>query len=448
VSSRDLPVWQQLKEAVVPVVTWWLLVAFSFVVFAAVLLGTDGLSAENVGALVVIGVPCFAGGALGQVLAFLRVRTWILLIFGAFCWIASAVVAIALPGDLGAIVALGFFILPISLTGGLWSLETHRAVWSTWLPMLLTTGAVIVWAESQGNDANWFAGEKWAIWDAVTLVVLGTAIGLLLLFLVARETHRLALWRRGPSAPLAPTLVERGAARPRLTVLGTVLLVGTALFLTLATAALAPYLWRTGPGDREGETQVEEPQPQPEPQPPQQGCNEQDPSPAPTPPDPQDAEQMGEKMVEAAKNAGAALCMMATLAVLVVALLLVFGPPLRRLLLVRHLRDPFWRLPPTTRIEHGWRLAEIALADAGVTPREGEDARGLARRAAPALRKLSPVEVHGLEEVAEIADRVRFGLGVGPDDVAVMERFAGWVYDTVWERLTQGGQIKAMYRGL
>jgi hypothetical protein len=90
----------------------------------------------------------------------------------------------------------------------------------------------------------------------------------------------------------------------------------------------------------------------------------------------------------------------------------------------------------------------IALGDAGVHSRAGEDAASLARRAAPLLKELSPVEVHGLEDVAEVADRVRFGLGVGPDDVAIVERFSKWVLDTVWERLDDKAQIAAMYRGI
>ncbi len=461
--SPSLTVVQQLKEAIVPVLAWWTLVALSFAVFCTVILVTDGMNGENFMALVIIGLPCFLGGALGQVFGFLRVRGWLLLIFGAVCWAISFGLALSL-GDIGVYVGLFFFILPIALTGGLWSLETHRAIWSTWLPMLFATAAIIIWAEEQGNDANWFAGDKWAIWDALTILVLGMSLGLLLLYLVARETHRLALWRRGPKAPLAPTLVERGAARPRLTLLGTGLLVGTALFLTLATAAIAPYLWRTGPGDREGDggggteqtdggggggSGTGEPQPQEQ----SQGCNQQsgDGTPqaqGPQTPSEQSAKEMGEKVVEAGKQAGTALCMLATLAILAIVGLLVFGPPLRRLLMVRHLRDPFWKLPATTRIEHGWKLAEIALGDAGVVPRPGEDARGLARRAEPILRKLSPVHVHGLEDAAEVADRVRFGLGVGPEDVAVMERFSAWVYDTVWERLSQAEQVKAMYRGL
>jgi hypothetical protein len=137
-----------------------------------------------------------------------------------------------------------------------------------------------------------------------------------------------------------------------------------------------------------------------------------------------------------------------TLLLLALIGVLVAWRPLRRLALLRHLRDPIWPVLPTTRIEHGWRLVEIALGDLGVHPQPGEDAAGLARRARPVLERLSPVEVHGLEDAAVIADRVRFGLGVGPEDVATMTRFARWATDTVWERMDDRQQMSAMYRAL
>jgi hypothetical protein len=120
----------------------------------------------------------------------------------------------------------------------------------------------------------------------------------------------------------------------------------------------------------------------------------------------------------------------------------------KRLILLRHLRHPLWEVTATTRIENGWRLVEIALGDAGMFPIPGEDASGLARRAAPTLQKLSPVEVHGLPEAAEAMDRVRFGLGITPHDLEVMQRFSAWAIDTVWERLSDKEQLRCMYRGL
>ena len=46
------------------------------------------------------------------------------------------------------------------------------------------------------------------------------------------------------------------------------------------------------------------------------------------------------------------------------------------------------------------------------------------------------------------ADRVRFGLGVQPGDEETIVRFARWACDTVWERLDDKAQVRAMYRRL
>lgn len=445
-TASSLTVWQAAKEAAVPLLTYLAVTIFSFLAFSASVVVADGADPAGIVILLGLGVTTFAGVVFGQALAFLRVRTWLVVLFGVFCWTASfgvAMAGVAGLGELGAIVALALWLFPIALTGGLWSLETHRALWAAWLPLLYATAAVIVWAENTGQVGAWFAGDKWALWDIVSGGVLAVTIGLLLVFLVTRETHRLALWRRGPTAPLAPTLKEKGAARPRLTILSMLLLLAMAGVLAVMTALVSPYLWRTGdPGDRESEY----------------GGPSEEPAEPPPVEEPGESEflkrlgeqlsKMAEKAVEAGQQAGGAICSMLTLLLLALIGFLLGYRPLKRLFLLRHLRDPYWNIPPTTRIENGWRLVEIAMGDAGVFPRPGEDAAGLARRAAPVLAQLSPVEVHGLEDAAEVADRVRFGLGVGPEDVEVMQRFSAWAIDTVWERLGDKEQIRCLYREL
>ena len=74
----------------------------------------------------------------------------------------------------------------------------------------------------------------------------------------------------------------------------------------------------------------------------------------------------------------------------------------------------------------------------------------LIERARPILARYSPglAVIHGLEQAAEIRDRAAYGLGLGPDDERVMGQVAEWAYDTVWERLGDSVQLRAMYRGL
>ncbi len=442
VTRAGLSVWSQLKEAAVPVVMYHVVLIFSLVAFSACVLVTDGFSMEGIIVLVFLGFTTMLGTVVGQLMAFLRVRTWVALLFGMVCWglafglgLATSVVL----GVLAVYVFLFLFMLPVAMTGGLWSLETHRATWSIWLPMVYTSATAITWAEKTGMDENWFAGNKWAVWDVASLGVFGTTVILTLVYLVTRETHRLALWKRGPTAPLQPTLQEAGATRPRITPFGFAAIGGLTLVVALTTAIISPYLWRTGPQDGNGDGQQQQDPP------PDEGQGE-DAEPSEDGPMMKAIKEMGEKMVQAAKEAGGSVCSLLALAILAVLGMLVAGPPLRRLFVVRHLQDPFWTVPATTRIEMGWQLVEIAMADAGVPVRHGEDAAGLARRARPTLQELSPVQVHGLEDAAEVIDRVRFGLGVGPKDVATMERFARWTYDTVWERLSDAQQVRCMYR--
>lgn len=447
-TASSLSVWQALKEAAVPVVAYHLCCMFAFMSFTAMVMLTSSGDLTGLLILLGLGLTNFTGIVVGQVLAFLRTRTWIVVLFGAACWLASiaAIAAgIAGLGAFGGMVALALWLFPIALTGGLWSLETHRALWSSWVPLLYATAAVLIWTDYRGTDANWFAGDKWALWDIVSVAVLGMTVALLLLYLVSRETHRLALWRRGPTAPLAPSLKEKGASRPRLTFFSTVVLLGMAVVLTVATAIVSPYLWRTGEagdggsGNGQGESAAET-------------AASSDPS---EPADNeflrrlgQGVEEMLEQVVEAGSRSAGSICTLLTLMLLGLLGFLVAYRPLKRLFLIRHLKDPLWEVAATTRIEQGWRLVEIALGDAGVYPRPGEDAAGLARRAGPVLRRLSPVEVHGLEDAAEVADRVRFGLGVGPEDLEVMQRFSAWALDTVWERLGDREQIRCLYRSL
>lgn len=446
----SLTIWQQVKEAAVPIIVYWLLVALGLGTFCGMIFVTDGPTMENFLILGCFVIATVGGVAIGQLLAFLRVRTWLVIAAGGVCWaIFFTLTVVVASSGIESIAVFLFAILflgPIAMTGGLWSLETNRALWSVWLPLLYLTGSILVWSDKMGEQEQWFAGNKYAIWDIVTLFALLAGVVFTLIYLVSRETHRLALWRRGPTAPLQPTVAEKGAARPRLTPLGAILLFGMAVALAGGTAILSPYLWRSGPGDREGNGGGGDPTEQ---QPQYNGGQG----------DPEESEGTSsgmsegtkkalQKAVEAAKSAGAAICTMLTLLILVMLGVLIAYRPLKRLFVLRHLKEPFWTVPSTTRIEQGWRLVEIALGDVGVFPQPGEDAAGLARRARPVLQALSPVPVHGLEDAAEVADRVRFGLGVAPADLAVMERFSRWAIDTVWERLGDRKQVAAMYRGL
>jgi hypothetical protein len=290
------------------------------------------------------------------------------------------------------------------------------------------------------------------VWDFFTFSVLGVAIALMLAFLVARETHRLWTWRRGAKAPLMATFKEKGAARPRLSCLGWIMLCMLAGVLSVGTAAVAPFLWRTAPSE-DGERCDNCPPKEDPGEQPNKGDNGGEDG-AGGDERKEKVEDVIEEIKENLEPSGAqALDLLTTLLTalfLLMMALLIFYRPVRRLLMVRHFKRPFWTVSATTRIEHGWNLVEIAMGDAGLLARPGEAAISLARRAGPTMQRLAPgrAEVHGMVDAAAIRDRVVYGLGVGPNDVGIMDRVARWAFDTVWDRLGDKGQIKAMYRGL
>ena len=463
----SLTLWGQAKEALVLMTIYWVWVLYAYGIFVLAIAVTESIGGDDIAFLTAFGLATVGGMLLGQLCAFVGVRSWVLVTLGALMWalfflvLAGGGYAFMSNQIVAAIVIAVVFLGPVAMTGGLWSLETNRALWSTWLPMVWTVGACLIWIEKKVGIGAWEQGAKHEVWDVISLVMFVPSVGLFLLYLVTRETHRLATWKRGPTAPLTPKIEERGVSRPRLTIGGLVALMALAVAVAGATALVAPYLWRTGAPDEHGPetTASGEGEREPTQQERNQGDrkgkqgdpNERNGKPKESdagPEVPGGVKEMMKKMGEAAKEAAGTLCSLITVAILALIGALLAYRPLKRLFVIRHLRDPLWDVAPSTRIDQCWRLVEIALGDAGVHVRPGEDAAGLARRAAPVLKALSPVEVHGFADVAEVADRVRFGLGVGADDVAIIERFSRWVLDTVWERLDDKAQIVAMYRGV
>jgi hypothetical protein len=453
-SSRRQDFWDQIREIARPIVVYWIFLGLMYGAFTVAVL-LDDPSMESLFVLAAFGGITALSVLIGQVMAILRLRDWLVYAYWALMWTVGVVFGIfaaASTGFFGILVFVFVLFGPIFTLGGLWSLRVNRAIYATWVPLIYATGTAIIMAESKGKVETWKAGAKWAVWDVFTFSVLGLAIALLLVFLVTRETHRLHQWRRDPAAPLRGSVRESGAARPRLTLLGWLLMGFLAMGLAVGTAALGPYLWRTGPSDGDGTSDSSE-----------NGDPSEDPAdPAEQPAEPGDgpsdrlrdqadtvSEQVQQDMEQRMERSISLLGTLLMLLVMFLVALLVFWRPARRLLLVRHWQRPLWRQSATERIDNGWRLVELAIADAGVTPRPGEPAERLYLRALPALEKISGSrEVHGLLEAARIRDRVAYGLGVRPGEVELMNRVASWAHDTVWERLGERGQIKARYRRL
>ena len=99
----------------------------------------------------------------------------------------------------------------------------------------------------------------------------------------------------------------------------------------------------------------------------------------------------------------------------VIALLL---RPLRRAVVLRHLRRPFWDETVDQRVSNAWQLALIGLRDAGYRFGGVESPREFAQR----------VGVAGLDRCATILERARYGVAIDGDDLADMLVTADHVY--------------------
>lgn len=456
-APRALGFWAQLKAAARPIAIYWVFLLLMFGAFCVAAM-IDDPSPGTVAALAIFGGTTLLAVVTGQIMALLRLRDTVIYLFAVIWWsvgFALSATLTAVAGELGAVLMALVILFPLFLTGGLWSLRVGRALFAAWVPLVYASGTAIILAESNGRVDAWKAGDKYAVWDLFSFGVLAVGIVLLLAFLVAREGHRLVLWQSSENAPLAGSVAESGVARPRLSLLGWLLLGGLAFSLAVGSALLAPYLWRTGPRDgRDGDRAASS------------GDDGADPAEAPSEPSesspPKKAGKRGrgktidrsEGPVEAARQAaepdeqgpGGVVIDPLLLLLLAILGLVLGGPPVRRLLLVERLRRPSGGVSATTRIEQGWRLVELALTDAGVPLSAGEPAEQIAARAGPVLAARFPLQVEGLAEAAAIRDRVAYGLGVDPQDLVQMELIAGLVYDVVWDRLGDGAQIRALYR--
>jgi hypothetical protein len=84
--------------------------------------------------------------------------------------------------------------------------------------------------------------------------------------------------------------------------------------------------------------------------------------------------------------------------------------PVRRLLVLRHLREPFWHETVDQRVSNAWQLVLVGLRDAGWRASHTESARELARRA----------DIAGALRCATILERARHGIRIDREDLADM----------------------------
>lgn len=434
-----------LRALSVPILTYAGTLVVSVGLFCFLVVAIQGFTMENFGILVGLVFATVVGVGFGQICALTRVRTWIVVTLGALAYagVALGFAGTAYTGLDVLTFPFAFLVLlfPFFAVSGLLSLRTSvLQVFALFAPMLFVTASVLMIAQDlTGSAEQWFAGRKWAVWDVLTAPILLLGVALSIGYLVSRERHRLYRWSTATLAPHDAVVRRIRGSVLGATASGCGTLVTMSLLIvvvTFGTGLLSPYLWRTGPDEGDGSVPAEHTGPPlPEPDEAEEVEVEEDPD-APTLPT--------ETMREVARDAGLSLFFLVLMVVLCLLGLLVFGPPLRRSAVLSWLRSPPVPTPPSDRVGNAWRVCEIALADLGVERFPGDTASAIALRAGP---KLPPgLNLEPLLETADIADRVRYGLGLDPQDEMRSRRNAEMAYQAIWQALGEWEKVRAVYR--
>jgi len=110
--------------------------------------------------------------------------------------------------------------------------------------------------------------------------------------------------------------------------------------------------------------------------------------------------------------------------------------PIRRLIILRHLRRPFWDETVDQRVSNAWQLALVGLRDAGWRPGMQEVPQALARR----------VGIAELATCATILERARHGLGIDAEDLEAMGRAADATYHAARRELSLFARVVGWIR--
>ncbi|MEL6180972.1 MAG: hypothetical protein AAFS10_18570, partial [Myxococcota bacterium] len=407
----------RLKTSGRATLAYWLMTFYGLAVFSGVVLFM--LPGPEV-AMILLGfvLGTIVGQVLGNGFALLKPRWWVVAMTVSTCCgmlSVAPMAAIAIPAA-GPMLLAAWFILPFAITSGFCAIRYRMEIFGAWIPLMYSVGGALVWINvSPDKLAAWHTGSKWAIWDMVTVPILAGALLLFIIYLVMRQSQALSLWQDSTQMPDTPGTPRRYKPRARISWTTWGCIGVLALALTITTAAVSPYLFRTGSGDKEGggqsrgdgeprsgrgEPQEGEPEPKEEEE-------EADPFEAPD----ADWDKVREGIEEAARQGFNLLMMLIILLIVVVLIYLLFWRPIQRLAVLRHLENPAWAVPATQRIQDLWRRVHIALHDAGVELSASEPAERLAERAGAVLAKQFGEPPPGLDEAAAIYTRVHYNIG-------------------------------------
>ncbi len=359
------------------------------------------------------------GVVVGQLIAILRVRALPVFITTGICVaVAAWMMTFANPpgGEYFAVTLLFFcFAFPC----GLLSLMHRWELFASFWPAVGWIGGVFVILNEEGRFRAW-EENKVSAWLPVPLVYLGCFLVLWLFYLAAKQAARVEMWQALSGAAArriskAETKKSRVSAIPRKNLLA---IFAVAAILFAGTALLAPYLWRTGKGDREGHHETSETDYSPRPDFDGEGI----------------ARQL-QKLANAAKNTLPKLWPLL--------LLLVLYRPAKRALLLSHLKTPIAPTPPSERIDNLWEYIRIAAEDSGVVPTSADSVEQLMERI-----RATNLGSDALDQAAQIYVRTRYGFTVQRGDALAMRGHATEAARVLRKDLRVWVRVKNFWRPL
>lgn len=338
----------------------------------------------------------FIGVVLGQLVSVLRVRALPVFIVGGICiMMATYMMALASPPG-GEYLAVPLVFFCFAFPCGLLSLMHRYELFASFWPAVGWIGGVFVIINEEGRVHQW-QESKVTAWLPIPLIYLACFLVLWLLYLAAKQAARVEMWQ-ALSGAAGRRIHKKERRRPAVGALPRknilpILFVAALLFGV--TAVLAPYLWRTGRGERE---KAGEPEKERE---------------SPRKPPPVDGDGIMKQMQQLANAAKETLPKLWPLL-----LLLVLYRPTKRALLLTHLKSPIVPTPPSERIDNLWEYVRIAAEDAGVVPTSADSVEQLIARFPK--DRVTPA----LMSSAEIYVRTRYGFTVQKGDAIAMRGHA------------------------
>lgn len=413
--------------------TYWLLLVSGYVVLLGAAFRYWGADPELLVLLPVLVVASTLGVALGNLLALLRLRAWVV---QGVVWFAIITLACTVAIAAGPRVAGGAVAFLTSVSCGHAAMQRRALLATLWLPAVCWVGAMLTVIEQHGGVRYWEVGVKDGVWDPTALGLLGTLVALYFAFLAGQGRYHHAVWAAGATdTPTTVTQHQRGAAL-RLTRRGGLAIILLALLVTAATASLAPYLWRTAPrqgqrpGDGASDPRGRERRPPP---------GERDPRGrrAPHP----DAQALRDAVSRAARKAREQ-----AEDVLPFVPLFFLNRPVRRWWRLRRLRRGGRADEPTKRALRRWEYVTVALRDVGVRVLPGDTVDELVAKVSAQREAKGLPPIPELGAAAAEVDRVRFGLGIPAGTVEALEAHALRAYEAIRAPMTPWQRAACWWR--